>query len=45
MLETLEEMLKDSTPNKTADYFEKKAEIEVWVKSLNDSKAKLDKLD
>lgn len=44
MLETLEEMLKDSAP-KTADYFEKKAEIEVMIKTLNDCKAKIDQMD
>ena len=44
MLETLEEMLKDSSP-KTADYFDKKAEIETMVISLTDCKAKLDKMD
>ena len=44
MLETLEEELKDSSP-KTADYFEKKAEIETQIKSLTDCKAKLDKID
>jgi len=44
MIETCEEMLKDSSP-KTADYFDIKAEIEVRMKALNDAKAKLDKLD
>lgn len=44
MLETLEEELKDSS-TKTADYFEKKAEIETMIKSLQDMKGKLTKID
>ena len=44
MLETLEEELKDAS-GKGADYFEKKAEIETMVISLNDCKSKIDKID
>ena len=31
MLETLEEMLKGSTPDNKADYYDKKGEIEEWI--------------
>jgi hypothetical protein len=45
MINTYEECLLDSTPDKTADYFEEKDHLQECSKNLRSIKTNLDKID
>ena len=44
MRKTLDEMKLGSTPDETADYWEERKDIDKWLRNLEDSKQKLEKI-